>query len=306
MTIHSFHLAEVPRRVGAKALVRPPSTATVPGFDHVECLSLMRLGAPVLSPDRLQLGRLAVFAQWRDEEALAGFLARDALGRALADGWHVRLEYLRRWSNIAALSELPLRAGGWEQDEPVVAVTIARMRLPEVPRFLAYGRPVERLVRDHPGVSLAVAGFRPPRTISTFSIWHSVRQMVEMVHDDPTCQIRPGIQRRCRSASVATSTTSSLPIASARCPSTASGRDVRASCPDAGEPVAEASKGTGPPTTVNGLERVCSRVAATQRRSPQASARPDLRTSPSSSCQALHPTAPRPAGGTKLGTTLLG
>lgn len=182
MTIHSFHLAAVPRRVGAAALARPPSPATVPGLDHVECLSLMRLGAPVVSPDRLQLSRLAVFAQWRSEEDLARFLAREALGRDLAAGWHVRLEFMRRWSSIAALPGLPQRAGGWEQDEPVVAVTLARMRLPQVPRFLRYGRPVERLVRDHPGVTLAVAGIRPPRTISTFSVWHSVRQMVEMVH----------------------------------------------------------------------------------------------------------------------------
>ncbi len=69
-----------------------------------------------------------------------------------------------------------------EQDEPVVAVTLARMRLPEVPRFLRHGRPVERLVRDHPGVTLAVAGQRPPRTISTFSVWSSVREMEQMVH----------------------------------------------------------------------------------------------------------------------------
>jgi hypothetical protein len=181
VTIHSFHLAEVPRLVGARALVRPPTSSTA-GLDHIECLSLMRLGAPVTSPDRLQLTRLAVFAQWQDEEALTQFLARDGLGRVLAHGWHVRLEFMRRWSSIAALPGLPVRAGTWEQDEPVVAVTLARMRLPEVPRFLRHGRPVERLVRDHPGVTLAVAGLRPPRTISTFSVWHSVQQMVEMVH----------------------------------------------------------------------------------------------------------------------------
>ncbi|WP_104108425.1 hypothetical protein [Nocardioides sp. 616] len=181
MTIHSFHLAEVPWRVGARALVRPPASST-PGLDHVECLSLMRLGAPVVSPERLQLTRLAVFAQWQDEAALTHFLARDPLGRRLAQGWHVRLEFMRRWSSIAALPGLPQRAGGWEQDEPVVAVTLARMKIPELLRFLHHGRPVERLVRDHPGVTLAVAALRPPRTISTFSVWHSVRQMVEMVH----------------------------------------------------------------------------------------------------------------------------
>ncbi|WP_435769935.1 hypothetical protein [Nocardioides sp. SYSU DS0651] len=182
MTIHSFHLAEVPRRVGTRALLRPPSPATVPGLDHAECLALMRLGAPVVSRDRLQLGRLAVFAQWHDEAALDRFLARNPLGRELAGGWHVRLEFMRRWSSIAALPGLPERAGEWQRDEPVVAVTLARMRIPEIPRFLRHGRPVERLVRDHPGVTLALAGLRPPRTVSTFSVWRSVRVMVEMVH----------------------------------------------------------------------------------------------------------------------------
>lgn len=105
-----------------------------------------------------QLRRLAVFAQWRDEAALERFLARDPLGRALAGGWHVRLEFLRRWSTLAVLPKLPVRAGAWDQDESVVAVTLARMRLLEVPRFLRHGKPVERLVRDHPGVTLAMAG----------------------------------------------------------------------------------------------------------------------------------------------------
>ena len=48
---------------------------------------------------------------------------------------------------------------------------------------------VERLVRDHPGVTLALAAFRPPRTISTFSVWHSVREMEEMVHGRSAVQI---------------------------------------------------------------------------------------------------------------------
>ncbi|HIZ98559.1 MAG TPA: hypothetical protein H9805_08270 [Candidatus Janibacter merdipullorum] len=180
--IHSFHLATVPARLGATALLRPPTPADVIGPDHLEPLSLMRLGAPVVSPDRLQLRRLAAFAQWRDEEDLVRFLERDPLGQRLDAGWHVRLEFVRRWSTIAALDGLPARAGTMHQDDPVVAVTLARMKIPEIPRFLHHGRPVERLVRDHPGVTLALAALRPPRTISTFSIWRSVRDMVEMVH----------------------------------------------------------------------------------------------------------------------------
>ena len=189
----------------------------------------MRLGAPVVLPDRLQLRRLAVFAQWRDEEALTRFLERDRLGQELDRGWHVRLEFVRRWSHIAALPGLPARAGTWDQDEPIVAVTLARMRIPELPRFLRHGRPVERLVRDHPGVTLAVAGLRPPRTISTFSVWHSVRQIVEMVPAARTCPTRRGTLMRCASVSAATSTTSLRPTASGPSRSTAPGRAARAS-----------------------------------------------------------------------------
>lgn len=111
MTVHTFHLAEVPAVLGARTLLRPPTPDTVAGLDHAECLATMRLGAPVVSPDRLQLRRLAVFAQWRDEAAVDRFLATNGLGRALAEGWHVRLEYLRRWSTVAALPGLPVRAG---------------------------------------------------------------------------------------------------------------------------------------------------------------------------------------------------
>ncbi|NAZ81550.1 hypothetical protein GTR02_06935 [Kineococcus sp. R8] len=188
MTVYSVHLAELPPRVTARALTRQPSGRTVAGLAHFEPLAQMRLGAPTLSPDRLQLTRLAVFAQWSDESALDRFLREDTLGRHLADGWHVRLEFLRRWSTLAALPGLPVRAGDWDPDEPVVAVTVARMRMREVPRFLHWGKPVERLVRDHPGTTLALAGLRPPRTIATFSVWRSVREMEEMVHGGSAVQ----------------------------------------------------------------------------------------------------------------------
>ena len=181
MTVHTFHLAEVSAATSARALVRPPSPASAPGLDHAESLVLMRLGAPTLSADRMQLRRLAVFAQWRDEDAVDRFLAEDRLGRHLARGWHVRLEFLRRWSTLADLPGLPVRAGAWDQDEPVVAFTLARMRMGEVPRFLRWGKPVERLVRDHPGTTLALAAIRPPRTIATFSVWRTVHEMEAMV-----------------------------------------------------------------------------------------------------------------------------
>ena len=173
----TFHLVQAPVATAVSLLRRPPRAA---GLRYAECLSLMRLGAPALSPDRMQLRRLAMFARWDDEAALESFLtSRD--GEWFASGWHVRMMFLRRWSQLAALADLPARADSWTEEEPVVAVTLARMRLPEVPRFLAWGKPVERLVRDHPGATLALAAMRPPRSISTFSIWESVREMTDMV-----------------------------------------------------------------------------------------------------------------------------
>ncbi|WP_030155406.1 hypothetical protein [Glycomyces sp. NRRL B-16210] len=178
MSIHSFHLARVPVREAAGALLRPPSA---PGLRHLEVLAGMRLGAPVVSPDRMQIRRLAVFAEWADEEALEAFLAQHRFGRRLDGGWHVRLAFQRRWGEVRELAHLPLKAERTVLDAPAVAVTLARMRLPELPRFLHWGRPVERQVRDHPETTLALAAMRPPRSISTFSVWTSARAMTGMV-----------------------------------------------------------------------------------------------------------------------------
>ncbi len=180
--IHSFHLIDLPAQVSVRTLLRPPDRTTVDGLQHAECLVLMRFGAPFVSFDRLQLRRFAMFAQWADESALDHFIATHPLGRRLGTGWHVRLQYLRRYGAIAALGDLPDRAGHWDLDEPIVAVTIARMRLREVPRFLRWGRPVERLIASHPAALFSTGAQRPPNTISTFSIWRTVRAMTDMVH----------------------------------------------------------------------------------------------------------------------------
>lgn len=178
MAIHSFHLARVPVRRAGAALLRAPSA---PGLRHAEVLAEMQLGSAVFSPRRLQVHRLAVFAEWADEAALERFLAEDPLGRELDGGWHVRLEFLRRWGIVRELAHLPEVAERASLDEPVVAVTLARARLPELPRFIHWGRPVERQVRDHPETTLALAAMRPPQTFSTFSVWTSARAMTGMV-----------------------------------------------------------------------------------------------------------------------------
>lgn len=141
----------------------------------------MTLGAGIVSPARAQLRNFVLFARWEQEEALEEFLQTRGLGRALHDGWHVRLTFLRRWGHVSAFEDLPLLAQEHDMEAPMVAVTLARMRLLQVPRFIQWGRPVERLVRDHPGKTLALAAIRLPNTVSTFSIWQTGKEMTDMV-----------------------------------------------------------------------------------------------------------------------------
>src|SRR5262245_18182771 len=155
-------------------------------------MTVMALGSPILSPARMQLQHLAVFASWEGERAIDTFLMDTALGRTLAMGWHVRLEFLRRWGRVSEFDELPTNVGDTDPAAPVVAVTLARLRRPQVPRFSRWGKPVEELVRDHPGTTLALAAMRPPRTVSTFSVWRSRRETTDMVHGHDSV---PGAER---------------------------------------------------------------------------------------------------------------
>lgn len=186
VTIFSFHLAKTTFATTTSALLEPPTKESVPGLRRAECMTVMALGSPILSPARMQLRHLAVFASWQDERALEAFLTETELGGSLAAGWHVRLEFLRRWGRIAEFADLPASVGEVEPDAPVVAVTLARMKPLQVPRFIRWGRPVEELVRDHPGTTMALAAMRLPNTVSTFSVWRSLREMTDMVRGHGT------------------------------------------------------------------------------------------------------------------------
>ncbi|HEX6367533.1 MAG TPA: hypothetical protein VF006_01295 [Longimicrobium sp.] len=181
MTVFTYHFAETTIGTAVRALGFPPTGQQVPGLKHAECMTRMTLGAPILSPARMQLRHLTMFAAWESQAAVDGFLADTRLGRALATGWHVRMAFQRRWGHVRAFDGLPETAGEQDPEAPVVAVTLARLKLPQVPRFIRWGKPVEELVRDHPAATLAIAAIRMPHTVSTFSVWTSQREMVDMV-----------------------------------------------------------------------------------------------------------------------------
>jgi hypothetical protein len=179
--LFSFHLLETTRSRGVRLLAQRRAAQQPPGLRHAEPMSLMELGARIVSPRRVQLRRLALFAAWDSLDHLETYLADDPNGRLWSTGWHVRLEFLRRWGHVAAFDGLPLRGAAHDPSEPVVAVTLARVKVPQVPRFIRWGRPVEIQVRDDPGQTLAVAAGAPPRTVSTFTVWRTAQTMTDMV-----------------------------------------------------------------------------------------------------------------------------
>lgn len=182
MNVFSFHLAECGISTTLRAMVRPPAAQSTPGLVHAECLVPMTLGRPVALPSRYRPHQIAVFAAWQTETAIDDFLRSTPLGRVLAAGWHVRMEFLRRWGHIRELDGLPQVALAHDDQQPVVAVTLARLRLSQALRFIRWGRPVEEQVRDDPATTFTLAAMRPVCTLSTFSIWRTQQAMTDMVH----------------------------------------------------------------------------------------------------------------------------
>jgi len=180
MSVFTYHLFKTDVATAIKTFLLPPKPTK--GLINAEYMTAMTLGSPIFSPSRMLIRQVAVFAQWDNEEALDSFLKNDNFGKKLSKGWHTRLTYLRQWGEISGFVIPKENHVLEDQEVPVVAVTLARMKLFQVPRFIHWGRPVEKLVRDHPGISLALASIRFPRTVSTFSIWKSQKEMTSMAH----------------------------------------------------------------------------------------------------------------------------
>jgi hypothetical protein len=182
MSLFSYHLIELPLFMAIKGMFLNPISKKTKGLIHSEYMTAMTLGSPIISTSRFLIKQVAVFAQWENEIALEEYLEQDVFGRTLAKGWHMRLSFIREWGKFSGF-KIPEQKEKLEKtNSPVVAVTIARMKPFEVPRFIHWGRPVEKLVRDHPGTTLSLASVRFPNTVSTFSIWKTEKEMTDMVH----------------------------------------------------------------------------------------------------------------------------
>lgn len=182
MTVFSYHLVKLPITDALRIMFFPIKSKQIEGLIYAETMSAMILGSPIFSKSRFFNREIVFFAQWENENDLNVFLQSTLKGQQIAKGWHVRLEFLRQWGRISGF-QIPKKEVEIENENiPVVAVTIARMKYMQIPRFLRWGRPVEKQVRDDNGTTLSLASIRYPNIISTFSIWKTQKAMTDMVH----------------------------------------------------------------------------------------------------------------------------
>ncbi|UFH30258.1 hypothetical protein LNP04_09715 [Chryseobacterium sp. C-71] len=182
MSVFTYHLVKINYFSALRILLFSLKPKNTPGLIHAECMTAMTLGSAIFSPSRMLIRQIAVFAQWENESDVDNFLTENNFGKILSKGWHTRLTFMRKWGKFNKF-EIPDETLEFENtDSPVVAVTIARMKFLQIPRFIHWGRPVEKLVRDHPATTLSLASIKFPNTVSTFSIWKTQKEMTDMVN----------------------------------------------------------------------------------------------------------------------------
>jgi hypothetical protein len=176
--IVSVHLADVGPLRAQRLLFDGPSPETVPGMVSAETAITAPLGERLPRP---KLGRIGLIAAWEGDDAIDRFLATHGDGRRLATGWHVRLQPLRCFGSWAAMPGLPGEEQPVADDEPVVVLTLGRLRLLRARPFLASAAPAESDALDDPAMIASTGFARPalPRLVSTFSIWRSAKAMRE-------------------------------------------------------------------------------------------------------------------------------
>lgn len=133
------------------------------------------LAVPLRSASRPPLPnprRVGLIAAWRDAASLERFLAESPIASRLADGFRVALEPLRVWGAWPDAGPIPTGATA-DDDAPVAAITLGRLRLLRTMAFLAASGGAERHALEHPGMLAATAFSRPPRLVSTFSLWRN-------------------------------------------------------------------------------------------------------------------------------------
>jgi len=173
--IVTVQIAEVALKEGVGILRRRPPVGEIPGLRYAETVFAAPLGGGALP--RPDPRTVATIAAWDEDERFDAYLASDSRAAAFRDGWQVRMRPLRVFGAWPGLPGLPEKELPVADEEPVVVLTLGRLMPWRLVPFLRAAHPAEEEVLAEPGL-LASTGFgRPPRLVSTFSVWRSAAEM---------------------------------------------------------------------------------------------------------------------------------
>ena len=153
-----------------RTVVRRPKVRRTPGLRAAEAAVFAPLALSGPPPVR----RAGLIAFWDDEAAFDRFLERDDLGERFAGGFQARLRPLRAYGSWPGLPDDVPTSRAVDHDGPVVVLTLGRLHLSRVVRFLRTSRPAEFAAREHDGMIWGSAAARPP-FVATVSIWRDAR-----------------------------------------------------------------------------------------------------------------------------------
>jgi len=188
----SVHIADLGPRRALPLIIKGPSAIKASGLRNAE----IGLAAPLGGKPRPKPhpGRVVLVTMWDDENALDRFVAEAPIARAMAAGWHARLQPLRVWGSWPGIPDDLPRARSVESNGPVAVLTLGRLRIRRAVPFIRATTRAEARVVEAPGCIWATGLARPP-LVSTFSLWESADAARDYAfspgaHDDAIAQGR--------------------------------------------------------------------------------------------------------------------
>lgn len=173
-TVISVHLADVGIGTALGLVRKGLKPKDVAGLRHTDVGTAAPLSAAAFP--RPTLRRVGLFGFWDDDEAIDRFEQDHPVAAALQGGWRARLEPLRKYGSWPGLSEDIPGDRHTEYDGPAVVLTLGRVRLTQLPRFLRTSAAAERSALEAQGSIWMTALARPP-FVATCSLWESTKAL---------------------------------------------------------------------------------------------------------------------------------
>ena len=171
--IATVQLADLGPAGTLRAVMRRPKPRDTPGQRSAE----VAVFAPLALSGPPPVTRAGLIAFWDDDDAFDRFLDSDPTGKRFAGGFQARLRPLRAHGSWPGLPADVPQSRAVEHDGPAVVLTLARLRVSQVVRFLRASRPAERAALASDGMIWGSAAVRPP-FVATVSIWQDARVTV--------------------------------------------------------------------------------------------------------------------------------